>query len=63
MRVTTLLGDLDDSVLETTTTTDDRPTETVVATEYHYQGQLVRRDVHVTLKQGVTIDSAVASLG
>ena len=55
----TLLGELDEAVLEKKTFETDRTEFTVCyATEWFYEGQFVRRDVHAEVLKYPPIDGA-----
>lgn len=63
MIVTTTHGDMDDSLLEKRTGEVDNELEYTTWTEYFFNGELVHRSVHVTLKEGVGVEGALANLG
>ena len=64
MIVQTTRGPLDDSTLNRTLGFEERPAEFVVWIEYRLDGELVRRDAHVILKQAsVTADALVGGIG
>jgi hypothetical protein len=54
MNITTIHGEMDDSVLEKRTGINDTDTDSTEWVEYWYEGQLVHRSVHVHLKEGNT---------
>ena len=56
----TTLGEIDEALLERTDGELDNANEHTTWVEYRYNGEIVRRDVHVTLKRPmVTADAAV----
>lgn len=55
MLVTTIHGDMDDSLLEKKIGTDETDTEVVNWTEYWYNEELVHRSVHMHIKQGLDV--------
>jgi hypothetical protein len=57
-RITTSLGDIDESRLTKVEQRIDTATERTTVVEYHLEGVPVHRSVHVTLKQA----SATAAL-
>jgi hypothetical protein len=50
----TTKGDLDESLLTITYGSDETINETANWTEYHFEGELVKRDVHLILTQPST---------
>lgn len=61
MIVTTIHGEMDDSLLEKREGEVDDDIEYTTWTEYWYQGELVHRSVHIRLKTNVSLESDVAS--
>lgn len=59
MIVSTIYGDMDDSLLEKREGVDDTPTDTAAWVEYWKGAELVHRSAHVTVKQG-TVSGAAA---
>lgn len=59
--ITTTRGDMDESLLEQKTGSVDNDDEYTTWTEYYFEGELVHRSVHVTLKKNVSIEGAAAS--
>jgi hypothetical protein len=55
----TTLGLMDEGDLARTVTFHDRPQEFVIAVEYHYGDELVRRDAHVILKEPSEVATAI----
>lgn len=51
MLIFTTKGDIEESLLTKTEGFDETETEIVNWTEYHLNGELVKRDVHLALKQ------------
>lgn len=60
-QIKTTLGLMDESDLARTVGFEDRPNEFVVWVEWRYQGELVRRDAHVVLKEASAIADALAA--
>lgn len=60
--ITTLKGDLDEAVLMKRVGQFENDNEFTVWTEYLHEGEVVRRDVHVSLKP-LASAVAAASLG
>ncbi len=58
-RITTTKGPIDESVLARTVGFEDRPSEFVVWVEWRLDGELVRRDAHVILKETSAVAGAV----
>lgn len=58
----TTLGDLDESALTRTEGGHTNDTEVVSWVQYEFNGEVVRRDVHMALKQGVFGSADAASL-
>jgi hypothetical protein len=64
MIINTTRGPQEESALARTLGFEERPTEFVVWIEYRLDGELVRRDAHVILKQpSVTADALVGGIG
>ena len=61
-QVTTIHGLMEEELLEKRVSVEETVDGTVDATEYWYQGELVHRSVHLTLKQGVDIFGQAAVL-
>ena len=62
--VFTTKGDMDESLLEKKTGIDENDNERVEWVEYWYEGELVHRSVHMTLKKfTLTGEAVAASLG
>lgn len=59
MLITTIHGEIDDSLLEKREGVDDNPTDIAKWVEYWKDGELVHRSAHVVIKQG-TIAGAMA---
>jgi len=59
--ILTTHGDVDESQLARTVGFEERPTEFVVWVEYRLDGELVRRDCHVILKQAAVQSEATAA--
>lgn len=57
----TTKGDIDESLLEKTSGSVDNENEHTTWTEYRLDGEIVRRDVHVTLKKQATFADAQAA--
>ena len=52
-------GDLEESLLIKTEGSDETENEISNWTEYHLDGELVRRDVHLVLKQPATFTDTI----
>jgi hypothetical protein len=64
MQINTTRGLQEESTLARTLGFEERPTEFVVWIEYRLNGELVRRDAHVILKQAsVSADALVGGIG
>jgi len=62
--INTIHGPLEETSLARTVGFEDRPTEFVVWVEWKLEGELVRRDAHVILKQpSATADALVGNFG
>ena len=61
--ILTTLGMMDEAVLHKRTGGHDDPDETVEWVEYRYNGDLVHRSAHVTLKKGVLAEGVAADFG
>lgn len=59
--VSTIKGDMDDSLLEKKEGSLDNDHETTLWTEYWLDGELVHRSVHMTLKKFSLTGDAVAA--
>ena len=57
--INTTLGSMDESLLARTVGFEDRPNEFVVWVEWRVDGELVRRDAHVILKQASAVADAI----
>jgi len=57
------IEEMDEELLQKRQGAVDDEVEYTTWTEYWLDGQLVHRSAHVTLKQPVTMDSAVGGLG
>lgn len=57
--INTTQGPMDEALLARTVIFEDRPTEFVVAVEWRFEGELVRRDAHVILKDPSPIATAI----
>ena len=55
----TTKGEMDEALLVKTEGLVDNENEHTTWTEYHLDGELVRRDVHVTLKKSVFSESGI----
>jgi hypothetical protein len=53
----TTKGEMDESLLERTEGVVDNENEHTTWVEYRFDGEVVRRDVHVALKQGIDMAS------
>jgi hypothetical protein len=58
-----VLGETDESLLEKRTGELDNDNEYTTWVEYWYEGVLVHRSAHVTLKRNVSAESAVGGFG
>jgi hypothetical protein len=63
MLITTIKGDMDDSLLEKKEGSVDNENELTRWVEYWLDGELVHRSVHVHLKKNVLADGIAAMLG
>lgn len=63
MTVTTIHGDMDDSLLEKKTGLNETSGEYTTWTEYYLSGELVHRSVHVTMKEGAVSESISGVFG
>ena len=54
-------GPVEDTQLARTVGFEDRPTEFVVWVEWRLEGELVRRDAHVILKDAGVVANALAA--
>lgn len=55
MKIVTIHGDMDESLLEKRVGTEETDTEVLSWTEYWYNNELVHRSVHMQLKQGLDV--------
>lgn len=62
MLITTIHGEMDESLLEKRTGQVDDENEYTTWTEYYSKGELVHRSAHVTLKKNVTVDGVAAQI-
>lgn len=51
-QILTTLGNMDESILVKTTGSIDNEMEIIEWTEYRFEDEIVRRDVHIILKEG-----------
>jgi len=63
MIVTTIKGDMDDSLLMKQEGSIDTENELTSWTEYWLDGELVHRSVHVLLKKNVAAEGVAAMIG
>lgn len=61
MLVTTIYGEMDESLLEKREGVDDNDNDSAQWVEYWLNGELVHRSVHVTIKRGPEMFSAQGS--
>lgn len=62
-KILTTKGEVDADQLVRTTIFEERPSEFVIAVEYKLDGELVKRDCHVVLKEpSATADAIVGGL-
>ena len=61
--ITTIYGDMDESLLTKKEGETDSPTDLAKWVEYYKGDELVHRSVHVHLKQGLGIESTLGSIG
>lgn len=59
--IRTTRGPVDESALARTVGFEDRPGEFVVWVEWRLDGELVRRDAHVILKEASVVADAIAA--
>ena len=59
--ITTIYGDMDEQVLTPNHSVIDNENEHTEVTEYLLNGEVVHRSVHVTLKQGIGVESIIGS--
>lgn len=59
--INTIKGPVEESALARTVGFEDRPAEFVVWVEWRLNGELVRRDAHVILKQASVVADAIAA--
>ena len=57
----TTKGDMDESLLEKRTGEIDNDNELTTWVEFYYQGELVHRSAHVTLKRNVSLDTKIGN--
>ena len=62
MIITTTKGEMDDSLLVKKEGSIDNDIETTTWVEYYYEGELVHRSAHVTLKKSPFLDLVAASM-
>lgn len=55
MLITTIYGDIDDSLLEKCVGSQETDAEVITWTEYWQENELVHRSVHMQLKQGIDV--------
>lgn len=58
--ITTTKGPVEEAALARTVGFEDRPNEFVIWVEWRLEGELVRRDAHLILKQPSAIADAIA---
>lgn len=63
MIIETLLGPMDEAELEKREGGIDNENESTTWVEYYYEGELVHRSAHVTLKHGMLGGARAGSLG
>jgi hypothetical protein len=63
MLITTIKGDMDDSLLEKKEGSVDNENELTRWVEYWLDGELVHRSVHVHLKKNVLAEGIAAMIG
>lgn len=63
MIVTTIKGDMDDSLLMKQEGSIDTENELTSWTEYWLDGELIHRSVHVLLKKNVAAEGVAAMIG
>ncbi len=61
--ITTIHGDMDESLLRRVDGEIDNEREHTTWVEYYLEDELVHRSVHVTLKQGIGIEAAMGRVG
>ena len=59
--ITTIYGDMDEHVPTPNHSVIDNEHEHTEVTEYLLNGEVVHRSVHVTLKQGIGVESIIGS--
>lgn len=63
MMVTTTKGEMDESLLEKRTGSEENDNEFIDWVEYWLDGELVHRSVHVILKRNVAADGVAQLIG
>lgn len=61
--IETLIGPMDEADLEKVEGGIDNENEHTTWVEYYYEGELVRRDAHVTLKHGMVAGAIAGDIG
>lgn len=63
VNITTIHGEMDEALLEKRTGTTDNPNDSSDWIEYWYNGELVHRSVHVSIKHGLDVFGETATFG